>query len=457
MKIDISSIISKFASLDSSGQSAQKIDTFLEYYKLGEYLNGSLNDNELTCKYDDLDDSQKQSILKIYKKAEKFLTKSVFKKNNHIKITDDNLDEYLSVWRNIDDSNTISEFDEQFIDELLKGLYDYCIVSGYDLSDLEYNNIDYDYVLSTIKRRNRLEAEMVKKGQVVIDRLEHPYDTNLLRDAVNKRILDENIPNLDRDKYSSDLGNGKYDKPATQETELCWAHAGINVLLLTEEGRSLLNANKYYDESTGVFAIHLQEAEDNGLHGGIYIITPEEIEQEGQSLSSGEGDVTVWMIAIKRYFEEMKNNPELMELAENKGQIIRDVEAGNYQTIFFELITGAQSSRKDLYDFTRLQTGISYGRQDIIFEDIEDLVSNQKGAVVLCIGGHAFSVVGVKGDKLLIQESNNSEYLNEEYIDKARQHAIFTKTKPVNNRPTYELSKFDLEHYDFGEAAIKWK
>jgi len=115
MKIDISSIISKFASLDSSGQSAQKIDTFLEYYKLGEYLNGSLNDNELTCKYNDLDDSQKQSILKIYKKAEKFLTKSVFKKNNHIKITDDNLDEYLSVCRNINnscDNQTICEIQQ---------------------------------------------------------------------------------------------------------------------------------------------------------------------------------------------------------------------------------------------------------------------------------------------------------------------------------------------------------
>ncbi len=35
MKIDISSIIKNFASLDKVGKNSDKIDTYLEYHKLG--------------------------------------------------------------------------------------------------------------------------------------------------------------------------------------------------------------------------------------------------------------------------------------------------------------------------------------------------------------------------------------------------------------------------------------
>ena len=118
---------------------------------------------------------------------------------------------------------------------------------------------------------------MQERGQVVVDRIKNPYDKGLLEKAAEKRILDENIQELDKNKYTIDIGNGQYDKSATQKTELCWAHAGIKSLGLSEEGRTLLDSNKYYDPKTGVFAIHLQEAEDYCLHGGIYVITPDEI------------------------------------------------------------------------------------------------------------------------------------------------------------------------------------
>ena len=453
MKFDISSLISKFSALDSAGENSKKIDTYLEYYKLGEYLNGNLKIEEFES-YDKLDEPQQNILIKAYNEAKKYLDKHCSQKDNCIQITDNNVEEYLAIWNKLQYENNVKIQDCDIIE---KALYEYCINSEYDLQGTNYQNCDYDFIISCIRRRNKKEDEMVKKGQVVLDRIKNPYDKNLLKLAVDRRIDDENIQALDNTKYTADLGNGSYDKTATQKTELCWAHAGINSLNLTEEGRSLLESNKYYDPKTGVFAVHLQEAEDNGLHGGIYVITPDEIEAEGKNLSEGEGDVTVWMIALKRYFEEIQQSPELMEKAKEKEQVIRNVDEGNAQFRFFEIITGAQPSRQNLLHGTRLQVGVSYGRNDITFEDMSDLVSNQKGAAIICIGGHAMSIVGIKNNKLLIQESNNSENLGQEFFDSERNHTLFVRTDDINGKPTYELTDHDFEHYNFGEGVIKWK
>lgn len=460
MTKNISGIITMFSSMDKSGASVDKIDTYLEYYKLGEYLNGQSSIDGIEQTYSELDKSEQNKLIQIYNKAKKYINNTFFTKGNEIKLTKENISEYQKIYDDLDwksNNNELSKDEQKIYDILGKSLYNYCINEQYDLSDLEYNEVNYRFVLSEITRRDRIEAEMIEKGKVVLDRLENPYDNNLLKAAVEKRIVDENIQVLNPDNYDIDLGNGEYDKPATQETELCWAHSGINVLDLTEEGKILLNSNKYYDKRTGVFAIHLQEAEDNGLHGGIYVITPDELEMEGKSLSSGEGDVTAWMVAIKRYFDEMQQNPELMEKADKKGQLIMDVNEGNFQFRFFEIITGAQPNRKNLWNLARLQIGVSYGKNDITFDDISDLVSNKKGAAVICLGGHNMSVVGIRGDKLLIQESNNLEDFDKTIYDEENNHILFEKTEPINGKPTYELTKYDFEHYNFGEGVIKWK
>ena len=135
-----------------------------------------------------------------------------------------------------------------------------------------------------------------------------------------------------------------------------------------------------------------------------------------------------------------------MNEAKKKGQIIFDVDKGNTQCRFFEIITGAQSSRKDLFDSTRLQVGVSYGHHDIQFNDIKDLVTNKKGAVIITFNNHAFSVVGIEGDSLLIQESNQQLYSK-----------IFHETESINGMPTYKVSAYDFEHYNFSEAVIKWR
>lgn len=457
--MDISSILGKFAAMDKSGENSSKIDTYLEYHALGEYLNGNLNTEGFES-YNKLDKSQQDLLLKSYEDAGKYLFECCEKSDVGAKITEDNLEEYEKIYNDLyikEQGNCINESELKEYDYIQRGLYEYFKNLGFDFENSNYKQYDYSFIKTSVKGKQKKEAEMRKKGQVVLDRINNPYDNNLLKLAVEKRIVDEKIPKLVPNKYTVDIGNGEYDKTATQKTELCWAHAGINALARTEEGKNLLELNKYYDPKTGVFAVHLQEAEDNGLHGGVYVITPEEIESEGVNLSDGEGDVTVWMIAIKRYFEEMQQNPELMQKAREKGQLIRNVETGNSQYRFFQIITGAQASKKDLYYNTSLQVGVSYGKNDISYDEIQDLVSNKKGAAVICISGHTMSVIGAGDGKLVIQESNNSEELEHQIFDHERNHAIFVRTEDVNGRPAYELTAHDFEHYNFGEGVIKWK
>ena len=455
---DIHSIISRITSYDKAGRSENKIDTYLEYNKLGEYLNGSP-----FVEKEDLTASQRKVLVELYNKSKAFIIDKYINGRRDIVINVDNAEEYVRIFNELGykyDRDELDEAGEKEFDAIKKALYNFCIESEYDTEELlsnDYKTLDYGFIVKQILKRNQVEAEMIEKGEVVLERIKKPYNKNLLKEAVQSRVTNENIQPLNKQNYISDLGNGEFDKVATQETELCWAHAGINSLFQTKDGKSLLNSNTYYDKTTGVFAIHLQEAEDNGLHGGIYVITPEEIEAEGKNLSSGEGDVTAWMIAINRYFKEMQENPELMENGNKNNQIFMDVDNGNAQFRFFEIITGAQSSRKNLWDNTRLQIGVSYGKNDITFNDIKDLVTNKKGAAIVALSNHAMSVVGVRDDKLLIQESNQSENLGEDFFDKYRNHTLFVKTEPINGMPTYELSAYDFEHYNFGEAVIKWK
>lgn len=455
MNIDFEKIINSFTSFDNKGSSVKKIDTYLEYYRLGDYLNGN-HSSEITG-YNELDNSQQNQLLILYNNAKTFLAKKFLKVDNLIKIDDNNVNEYRVLYLKLANQQGTPQSDDEVFDFLQKSLYQYCVASGYDMSDLQYNECDYGFVISEIQRRNKIEAKMVEDSKIVLDKIEHPYDNKNLKNAVSEYIKTNDIKPLNSENYSVDVGNGKFDKIATQKTELCWAHAGINSLLIPDKGKKLLESHRYYDKTTGVFAIHLEEAEKYGLHKGIYIITPEEIAKEGSQLSEGEGDVTAWMIAIKKYFDELNQNPEILKKVQDNNKMIMDINEGNAQFRFFELITGGNANRKKLWDNTRLQNGISYGRNDIKFDEIADVINNKKGAAIIVLGGHGISVVGVKDDNLLVQESNNSEDFPSEFYDEERNHYIFNPTESINGAKTYKVSKHDFEHYNFGEAVIKWK
>ena len=78
MTKNISNIIGLFTAMDKSGKSDSKIDTYLEYYKLGEYLSGNIKYDGIEQSYNELNKSQQNSLLKFFNITQK----SEFKKQS---------------------------------------------------------------------------------------------------------------------------------------------------------------------------------------------------------------------------------------------------------------------------------------------------------------------------------------------------------------------------------------
>ena len=126
MTKNISSIITMFSSMDKSGASVDKIDTYLEYYKLGEYLNGQSSIDGIEQTYSELDKSEQNKLIQIYNKAKKYINNTFFTKGNEIKLTKENISEYQKIYDDLDwksNNNELSK-DEQKIYDILGGKED---------------------------------------------------------------------------------------------------------------------------------------------------------------------------------------------------------------------------------------------------------------------------------------------------------------------------------------------
>jgi hypothetical protein len=302
-----------------------------------------------------------------------------------------------------------------------------------------------------------------KQAEILSDRINNPYDNNVLKRAVANYIESNNIKPLSNDYGDIDIGNGKFDKVSTQRNENCWIHSGINSLLSTEKGKNLVNNNIYRDESTGVIAIHIQEAEDLGLHGGIYYITSDEIAQSQDTVASGEGDISAYIIAVEKYFNEVKQDPELFK--KNSDKLFLDMDEGNAGFRFYELITGAKStvfgSRSQVKEYNQHGIGC-YIVDDIEKEEkLYKMVEEGNCAMVISLAGynHAISVIGVEDGYFLIQESNNDSkfFDNVKKSVDGKDFDLFVPAEPVNDRPTFKLSKNDLQcGWIHAVNYIKW-
>ena len=87
MSIDFEKIINNFTSFDKKGSSAKKIDTYLEFYKLGDYLNG--NNTEGIASYNELDNSIQNQLQQAYKQAQQDLTQKFLNNDSLMQIDDD--------------------------------------------------------------------------------------------------------------------------------------------------------------------------------------------------------------------------------------------------------------------------------------------------------------------------------------------------------------------------------
>lgn len=339
-------------------------------------------------------------------------------------------------------------------------LYKFAIDNGYELDNDNPDEYNYTFIMRELKSIIQLKEEREEIAQKTLANINKPYNNAKLKNRLNDYVKQNDIKPLSETNSEIDLGNGKFDKIATQKNNICWALASINSLLTSEQGTKLLESNRCYDKKTGVYAIHLQEAEDKGFHDGIYIITPEDILSEGSNLAEGEGDVTAYLIAIQRYFTEVNQNPEIANKMEAEKHTVRNLDNGNYGFRFFEILTGGVFSKYDYRDMDKpLQKGIGSGSTGSCgnFQQVADIISSKKGAVTIAIGGHSISVVGVRDGKLLVQESNNNADFSKEYFDAERNHVIFNQIEDINGAPAYELSQDDFEHYIQAVSFIKWE
>jgi hypothetical protein len=186
---DIDKIIRYYTAFDPVGKNERKIDTYLEYSKLGEFLNGSSRVKKGT---DDLTSSQIDELKKLYNNAKEFITKKFINNNKIIEINAENVEEYLRFHEEMyckDNREELSESELKEFDALKKGLYKFYLASQYDLDTEhpdEYKKLNYSFLIDRILKRNKLEADMIEKGQVVLDRIKNRYDNDLLKDAVKK-------------------------------------------------------------------------------------------------------------------------------------------------------------------------------------------------------------------------------------------------------------------------------
>lgn len=380
-------------------------------------------------------------------------------------ITKENAKQYLDYYKYIVDGyetpaalGMTKEEISEASNKLKQSLADYIGQNNKELSDkLTPDNIqefDVLFIMGEIaKKHQKVDELIIPNGNIVKEQINNPYDNKNLAFAVENYIKDNNVQELSDIPENVDIGNGAFDKTSTQKTNNCWAHAGLNALLTTPEGRQLIESNYYRDEKTGVIAVHLKEAEDFGLHDGIFIVTPEEIASARETVSEGEGDITAYMVAIKKYFEEAKSTPEIQG-----NRIFKDYDEGNTSFRFFEIMTGAQYYKYDSLDNIDIQDGIGTS-SSFDNNQLYDLVENQKGAVTISLRGvnHAISIVGVKDGKYLVQESNNDEHFFDGHIGENKER-LFLPAESVNGRPTFSIDKETLYNYNLGAISfIKWK
>lgn len=393
--------------------------------------------------------------------------KNQLNSNEPIQITNENKNDLFFLYRYLEDADydgssllltkeevqqSLNLYKETFVNYISENR-EFLDFSG----EITVENIDKQNVfgfIDNIQKTQKKIKEIDKRSVPVINTINNPYDNKKLENFVNNYISSNNIKELSDIPEDVDIGNGKFDKTPKQMTNNCWAHSDLNSLLSVPKGRQLVESNYYRDESTGVIAVHLQEAEDFGFHDGIFVVTPQEIVEARENISVGEGDVTAYMIAIKKYFEEAKAKPEI-----NDKRFFIDYDKGNTGFRFFEIMTGAQHYEYKSSDNLSIRNGIGTSTH-FDKEQLYNLIENKQGAAVISLRGteHAVSIVGAKDGKYFVQESNNNENYFDCLIDKESKERLFLPTDSINGKPTFILDKETLDKYNLGVVSfIKWE
>jgi len=291
-----------------------------------------------------------------------------------------------------------------------------------------------------------------KKVQKLTDRLQDDLDK---ADFYKERLKRPNLTSSDIANLEAKLaelpdeGNGQIDKPSINQPGICWLMAGINSLASTETGQKFLEKNIKKTDKNGrtLFVVHLQEAENNGYHNGVYIFTKEEVlaAQDGNSFTTGDGDIAAYALAVEAYLKESGNKKDFKD---------GKYSSSEYPFRAYEILTGIERSYGDE------ETGVSHvvfrdkdKDSDIDADDVSDsfnkikkLTDEKKAAFILSDSEHAFSVIGTDGDYLLVQEST---------FDTEKYSKMF-ELMPDKFPPTYKIAKDDLAKFKT-YSSIQWE
>lgn len=311
---------------------------------------------------------------------------------------------------------------------------------GVDTSDLQFLECNSDSPLkitsTTFKNTDALETIYRRCQDAIRSQDNASFADNLyynngdaFRSAINHAYNSSNGQTRPSNTEGVDFGNGVIDKTSTQQTGNCWVQAAINSLASTESGSEMLRSNIYRDDKLGVTAVHLKEAENKnkGYNGtGIYTITDAELAQAQKNLSSGDGDMTAYNLALQKYFKESGERQNL--------------DGGRADRIY-EIFSGKNFTTGDV----GLKTNGVFREKQPPYDEVLTMAQGGKGAISVFIdetgessfapvNNHVISVVGATPDgRLLVQESNNVGL----YIGDLPRYEGVT----YNGAPTYIMDK----------------
>lgn len=466
----VNGILATIAVKDSNATSKYDVDSKQEVEELGRFLNGDLTFNCGNCSVKNLNENDKNLLIQIYNHLKEKLSNmdtSLADGDWNKLYNPHNCDkkEYLNAIKRIN-INNIFAVDITILTNMFTN----------DITKDKEKNVIFKHITSLLLKKAaemNLSAEVIKNFKQIIKDCKTPSDFKsiakelwnyVVRDGRNEYSIQKEIeriqnkqvdPNDDRhelhkyaekywvenytklEKKNNNFGigygfadgdlflqNDRFKYATTQKTSNCWAMGGLNSMSVHEESKNYMNSLVYKDSFHDLYVVRLPEAENKGfgIDGkGIYIITDEELWKTA-GISDGDLDIAAFNLAIKKYFEETgERSEEDDNLSGNSVQRFYEISRG---------ITAKEFDNDEIPDdvgvykaYAKNSKGKYQKKSDEELDRLYDALINHfsnGGEITLGVtteikghGAHAISVVGIKDDKFIIQESNN----NEEYAN----------------------------------------
>ena len=241
--------------------------------------------------------------------------------------------------------------------------------------------------------------------------IEHLYTMNKVNSVEKNSRLEVALKNLynyarEQGLNTSDLfGNGKLDNNAKQMTGNCVLHAEINAMLVTDKGRQYLNNLVVKDTSyngTGNITVYLPGAKKNGVpkeNPGYFTYTTRELANRILETSIGDGDLTAIVCAIEDCKKQISGN-------NNSTSVESTSDISTNEILFIQDKKHINFNKSDFQDFKKLFEEQNHAITSNVLSG-QVVKGYRDGAEYTLLDQHAYAVINVLEDKVLLKESND--------------------------------------------------